>query len=142
MSLGTSCFVIPPVHLERYRSSKYNHHPFSCAIKEKAPGFELQEALKLCNLYKIILTCHSSANRAWDQFFVSSRFSQDGSWGRGCRSGELYWWRQHPAPPCFLSPGLETCFPPQKGQGRPEHSAPSFRAISPYLTPYLTVVAV
>ena len=122
-----------PVHLEISRSCKYNHHLFSCAIKEKPPGFELQEAQKLCNLYKNMLTCHSSADRAWDQFFVLSRFSQDGSRGKGCRSGELCWWRQHPTPPCLLSPGLETCFPLQKGQGQPEHSVPSSRATGPYL---------
>lgn len=138
VSLSTSCIVIPPVHLERYSSSKYNHHPFSCAIKEKPTGFELQEPVKLCNIYKIILTCHCSANRTWDQCFVLSRFPQEK--GKDRRPGELYWWRQHPAPTCFLSPGLVIRFHLQKGQGQPEHHAPSSRAIGPYLTPYLTVV--
>lgn len=81
----------------------------------------------MCNLSKTILTCPSSANRAWAQFL-----SCPGNRGTGCRPGELDRWWQHPTPH-FLSAGLESCFPVQKGHSWPEHSAPSPRATGPGL---------
>lgn len=78
--------------------------------QENPLGFGFQEAQKLCNLYKMIWTCHSSANRAHDQFFVLPRSSQDGSWGEGCRQESCTCGGSIPLLHSFFNQGLRPTF--------------------------------